>query len=422
MPPASVSTPLRFVLLLALAAAAPALAHGTGPEVRSIAVRPGAAQDLFVNGTFGMMVSRDGGASWGWVCQQALGTGGFVPRGALWTGSGRLLAVTGPSLLVSPDGGCSWERHAELEQPERGALDVALSAAEPETVYVLSADGVRRSTDGARAFSRFLGVAPGLSLTSLEVAPAAPAHVYAAGLAEGAPALWRSRDGAQSGELLKPTFGALEGVSDLQLLAVSPADPLLLYARASRGPEELLLRSTDGGQSFRVALSPGELIEGLELSRDGGTLWLGSYAHLYRSTDAGLTFELLREPTVNACARHDGSRLLACGSEPDHGWSLGVSTDAGERWTPLFTLAQLQEVASCPASSPTAQVCGPLLPGLVNALGPPGSAPPLPAAPEEGEEGGCAAGGGSALPGLALALLVLGTARRRGVRARRRAG
>ena len=146
---AAVRAPARFVLLLALAAGASpggARAHGSGPEVRSIAVRPGAAQDLFASGTFGMMVSRDAGASWGWVCQQALGSGGFVPRGVLWTGSGRLLAVTGPSLLVSPDAGCSWQRHAELEQPGRGALDVALAPSSPETVYVLSADGVRRST------------------------------------------------------------------------------------------------------------------------------------------------------------------------------------------------------------------------------------------------------------------------------------
>ncbi|HET9450357.1 MAG TPA: MYXO-CTERM sorting domain-containing protein, partial [Aggregicoccus sp.] len=131
-------------------------------------------------------------------------------------------------------------------------------------------------------------------------------------------------------------------------------------------------------------------------------------------------FTLMREPTVNACARHDGSRLLACGSEPDHGWSLGFSTDAGEHWTPLFTLSQLRQVASCPASSPTAQVCTPLLPGLINALSPPGSTPPPPASPAA-REGGCAAvAGGGALPvlGALLALALLRRRRKVGTQAR----
>jgi hypothetical protein len=206
-------------------------------------------------------------------------------------------------------------------------------------------------------------------------------------------------------------------VSGLQLLAVSPADPLLLYARAVRGPEELLLRSTDGGQSFGVQLALGEIIEGLELSPDGRTVWLGSYSLLHRSTDGGLTFAQLPEPIVNACARYDGRRLLACGSEPDHGWSMGASTDGGERWTPLFTLGQLQQVAPhCPASSATAQVCSPLLPGLLNALQPGSSPAPPPAVPTPAGEGGCTSGAGEVggLAGLAL----LGVLGRRKVRSR----
>ena len=404
----TVSTLCTLALLLA-GAPQHALAHGGGPETRSIAVRPGQPADLLVNSTFGLMVSHDAGASWGWVCQQALGTGGFVPRGVQWTGSGRLLAITGPSLVVSPDGGCSWSRHPELESAAQGALDLAVAPRAPETVYVLSADGVRRSTDGAQTFERFAPLPPGLTLSSLELAPSDAARVYAAGLqvetgtGRSVPALWRSQDGGGSWDVVLPDFGSLGEVSDLSLLGVSPADPALLYARAVRGPDELLLRSADGGRSFQRPLTLSEAIEGIEISPDGRTVWLGSFSYLYRSTDGGLTFTQLVEPTVNACARLDGSRLLACGSEPTHGWSLGFSTDAGQSWTALFRLAQLQQVAQCPASSPTAQVCGPLMAGLRNALSPPGSdnAPPTPPpAPKDG----CAAGGGALAPGLGLLL------------------
>lgn len=418
--PAAVSAPRLLLFALALAVPQPAHAHGGGPETRAIAVRPGHGQDLFVSATFGMLVSRDAGASWGWVCQQALGSGGFVPRSALWTAGGRLLAVTGPSLLVSADAGCSWERHPALEGPERGALDAVVPQAEPGTVYVLSADGVRRSADEARTFPRHAPAPEGLALGSLAVAPGAPERLYAAGVRGGAPALWRSRDGAQSGEVLAPAFlsaagAALEGVGDLRLLAVSPADPEQVYARGVRGPEELLLRSTDGGASFRVQLTLGEPIEGLELSPDGRTVWLGSYSFLYRSRDGGLSFAQLQEPIVNACARlAGGGLLLGCGSEPDHGWSLGTSTDGGDSWRPLFRLAQLQQVAQCPASSPTAQQCTPLLPGLLNALRPVDGVPAAPPPAARGSGEGCASGGPAPalLPLLALA----------GLRARRRRG
>ena len=66
-------------------------------------------RSLFVPVTFGLLISRDDGASWRWTCEDNIGySGTFDPTYAI-EDDGTIWASTTHGLRVSRDGGCSFE-------------------------------------------------------------------------------------------------------------------------------------------------------------------------------------------------------------------------------------------------------------------------------------------------------------------------
>src|SRR5689334_16048118 len=115
---------LTTALAVLASLAGPASASGRPPVTSGIFFRPGDARSIFVRSTFGLLVSRDDGCSFRWVCEQAIGYGGqFDPKYAA-TADGTIFATTFTGLRVSRDGGCTWTT-ATADRPARDPGRVA---------------------------------------------------------------------------------------------------------------------------------------------------------------------------------------------------------------------------------------------------------------------------------------------------------
>ncbi|MBL8601848.1 MAG: hypothetical protein JNK72_07990 [Myxococcales bacterium] len=115
----------RVVLALAgLMLGQEALANGRFPNAGMVVRGRGAsANTVMLQATFGVIVSRDRGASWQWICEEAYSEpSGWDPPIAV-TASGALLLGMPDGLRNSSDG-CSWHR----EGPALPVSDIAWDA------------------------------------------------------------------------------------------------------------------------------------------------------------------------------------------------------------------------------------------------------------------------------------------------------
>src|SRR4051812_25042615 len=91
-----------------LSGAAPALANGRFPASGQLVVDPTDPTHLVLRATFGVLRSRDRGASWGWVCEGAIGYGGQEDPMMAVPADGSLLAGIYEGFSISRDDGCTW--------------------------------------------------------------------------------------------------------------------------------------------------------------------------------------------------------------------------------------------------------------------------------------------------------------------------
>src|SRR5579871_5837182 len=92
-----------------LLADVPASANGRYPAYNELLVSPGDPDFIVLRATFGVVLSHDRGASWTWLCEEALGLDPSAeedPSLAV-SGSNALVAGIYGGLEVSPDGGCA---------------------------------------------------------------------------------------------------------------------------------------------------------------------------------------------------------------------------------------------------------------------------------------------------------------------------
>src|SRR5690349_6622614 len=73
---AGIALALAAVLGAALGAAPAAHANGRLPGTVSITFRAGHDSDVVAGLTFGLAISHDGGATWHWMCDDAIGIAG----------------------------------------------------------------------------------------------------------------------------------------------------------------------------------------------------------------------------------------------------------------------------------------------------------------------------------------------------------
>jgi photosystem II stability/assembly factor-like uncharacterized protein len=155
----------------------------------------------------------------------------------------------GSGLYVTHDGGATWKRLQEedgLPKGELGRMGIAISASNPEIVYVLAEakkSALLRSDDGGRSF-KTVNDRPNVAgrpfyYADIRVDPAWPQRVYSLET--------RARVSDDGGRTFEVLSGASQIHGDYHALWVNPADPRHLYIGEDGG----MGVSHDRGRSFR---------------------------------------------------------------------------------------------------------------------------------------------------------------------------
>lgn len=418
-------------------------ANGRPPQTNGVVFHPMDTHAMFVRSTFGLLVSKDDGCSFRWVCERAIGYGGeFDPKYAV-ASDGTIFATTFEGLRVSRDGGCTWAT-ATAEAPEgdpgriAGIWIDALDISPTGEVWVATAESARpndvySSTDNGVTFRPRGLQSPTIWWKSVKVARSNAQRVYLggyqvagmlpdAGQAPPSAHLMRSDDGGATwSEVDLAASSVIFGATPIVLVAaVDPkqADTVLLTSLGANGRGDRLYRSTNAGATFTEVLATTDTIKDVLFAADG-SVFVATLAGSFRSTDNGASFAPLAGSPQLQCLgqRADGS-YVGCGAnwEPDFK-AVATSPDAGT-WSKIFRFVELAGPLACAPGTTVATECDPAWPALqqqFGATGPTcGAAPDLAEPPPPSDKGGCCeTGPGASRGALVLAAVVALVLRRR---------
>ncbi|WP_437734792.1 WD40/YVTN/BNR-like repeat-containing protein [Sorangium sp. So ce1335] len=362
MPSASVSAP---ALLLAAALAAlpsPAAANGVFPSADQIVFDPADPARAVARMTYGLLTTQDGGASWRWICEGAVGyddTGGQAPPIAAAAG-GRVLAALGDGLVVGTEGGCAWT--AAVELAGQAIVDLSVRQGDPShVVAVAGGDGPRlwASRDGGASWASAGAPLPaGFQARTIDVAPSDPRRVYVSGLSSGGGpvkgVVARSADGGETWEIAAVP-GSTTG-REPYIAGVDPRDADVLYVRIASAPGRLFV-STDGGAAFAPVFETQGFVRAFAISPDGAAVAVGSDIDgVFRAPSSTLDFE--RVSTIAPrCFTWTETGLYACASEFLDGFTIARSLDGGATFEPLLQQACLLGPLECAASTRVGALC-----------------------------------------------------------------
>jgi hypothetical protein len=356
---------LRLGIAVAALAAAPsgAAAHGGLPQAQAVA-RVGDA--IVVSTTFGLVLSADAGATWSWVCPEAIPTarrGSTTP--VVLADAATLFVASQEGLLRGEELGCAWT-FAPAELEGRYVADVVADPTTATTLYTLTSDSgaenhVYRSTDSGATWAPLPGALPaGYLPERVRVAPSSPTRIYVSGAFPGTAtsrrvaAVFSSDDGGST--WTEHDFALETDELEIVVLAVDPASPDTLWARVRGELHDRLVESADGAATFRtlarldsMPLPVGRPF-GFAVARDG-SLWFGNPREgLVRTVDR-VTVEEVDKELALACVAAFDDGIWACGDGFDDGFSVGRTASATEPFAAVLAFSDIEGVRSCGAGS-----------------------------------------------------------------------
>lgn len=348
-------------------AGVPALANGRFPASGQLAVDPSDPAHLVVRTTYGLTTTRDAGAHWSWICEASVGYGGTEDPMMAVTADGTLIAGLFEGLSVSHDHGCQWD-FAPGGLDGRYVIDLATERLDPKNGVLLISNSVGGSmfltqlweTHDNAATWTVAGVdmpADFLGLT-LDAAPSFPSRVYVSGR-YGKPAyegaIERSNDRGKTWEKL-----LIPGSNDLALPyigGIDPSNPDVVYVRLDADKKDRLVVTKDGGLTWAEAFTSSENLTGFAISPDGATIALGGDKDGIWTAPAS-TLAFTKVSTVGArCLTWTTAGLYACADEFVDGFALGVSTNAGQTFSPVMHLQVNCGPLACGAATSTGKAC-----------------------------------------------------------------
>lgn len=371
--PGRVAAAIAAALALTLPSA-PAAANGRLPQAGLVALDPTNPARVVVRSTFGLLVSNDGGRTFAYVCEAALGANDGEDPMVLFTGDGALHAGTFAGLRTSYDGACSF-----ATQPSPGevfVLDLATRAPlgrellVQTTKYLGSDAGDRfdnrlyKSNDFGRTVWPLGTLPDDLNPTTVDLTESDPDRVYATGTrADGTRyrgVLLVSRDGGRT-FVERPV--PLDGTEIAPYVAaVDPDDADRVWIRtyeSSSKPSRLLL-TEDAGATFREIFRATSALEGFALANRGRRVYFGGpLDRLWVIEPLGTAPRKVADVVVNGLTARQtsqGEELWAASNEAS-GFAVGLSRDGGRTFETRLRLPDTQGVLACPSTTPTATVC-----------------------------------------------------------------
>lgn len=462
-------TAARARALALVAAAASALtaspgaarANGRSPNSTAVQFVPADAETILMPVTFGLMISRDDGETFHWVCEDAMGySGTFDPEYALLSDGTILLSTqsntpgggTTGDLRRSRDGGCTFETVgdgvfgelptiSEVELGPDGRLWVATrSSGQPNDFWV--------SDDAGETFVSANLTEDRIWWYTLRTTAADPDRLYVTGLRRvdpdtGAPAaavMRRSDDGGQTWSDLPVDGFEFADEPVLYLLGVSPVDPDVVFARTYKAVAEssdILYRSGDGGATWtEMARYDRTPLNAFWISPDGQRVLAGAAfpcpgdppgdaggaapnGCVRISEDGGLTWRRAQqEPRLGCIGERSDGTLFGCTDRSIDGHSLARSTDGGDTWEPVHRFQDTEGPLECAAGTAQAECAATTFPMICQGTFMCTAPDAGPGATDDGDGSGdggggcCKVGGGASidaswLPAIAIALVLL---------------
>ncbi len=384
------------VLLAALAGSA--LANGRDPYASSIHFRPGMENKIMAGMTFGLISSSDGGATWQWYCERAVGYGGTYDPDYVYTPAGALFATTFDGLKVMRDG-CTFAATPPgttfVSRVERGPDDaIYYTASDP------SDSKIYKSTDGGLTFPT--SAMPGMLndwWQTIMVAPSDAQRVYLSGYRlpyacssgssnPGATCtvvgdcpngtcdplpkvflLFKSTSGGTNGSYVPMDTTDITPISQnsaIDIVGIDPTNEDIVYARvtlenATSG--DSIYKSTDAGANWTKILSKASGIGGLSflVRNDGscvaGTRDLGAWKSKTTTCQAGdANWDVLTgAPHIGCLYKNSANEVWACTqnrASPQLGLTsdgFGIMKSSGDlsTWTGVMRFEDLTKPVSC---------------------------------------------------------------------------
>ncbi|HEY1557040.1 MAG TPA: MYXO-CTERM sorting domain-containing protein [Kofleriaceae bacterium] len=390
-------------------------ANGRAPATSTIHWEQGDPNHVVAGMTFGVLLSSDGGATWHWMCEKAVGYSGMYDPIYAYTSTGALFATTfgGLTVLRQPPAGDG----CTFAATPPGSTFVSQDVVSPDGSFYYAASsnsdtGIYRSMDDGMTFPQ--SAMPGLDgdwWETLRIAPSDPMRVYLAGyrftmacnaqssvpyqtctgdtdcMDDGHPngsceglkkwLLYESTDGGKTfsplpGNLLFAGNSLSAGLttaspSAIDFVGVDATNENILYARSS------LENGTVGDGIYKIDVSSDttwthvlSLADGISfVARASGELVIATPTlGAQKSEDHGTTWTpLSNAPHINCLYESPTGVVWACTanygnppSVPSDGYGIMTSTDLSA-WTGLLKFQDIEGPVMCPAGTVEQDQC-----------------------------------------------------------------
>lgn len=337
-------------------------------------VLPGPA----VAATFGLIV-RDENGEHRWICHEAITTEKAVisPRYAR-NSEGVFLGVV-PALEQSRDDGvavyrstdgCDWLAVDGLD--EQVVLRAEFAPDNPDVALAISANvegaqpsGIFQSTDGGQSFATMLSSDQRL-FRSVRYSSGIAGHVFASAVwyETGEGWLYSSDDYGQTWQEVAVIEPNPDALLDVDVVAVSPTDPLTAWFVVGPYGNDTVYKTTDGGVTSTAVLADigGDIIDGVS-DADGGVWLVASGSRLFYAEDGENFDEVPLAPGGLGIAA-DGRRVYPTSMTQFTTVLYAHTDDQGQSFDGEVGLADILPPPLCPADSDVVEVCEPLWPIL----------------------------------------------------------
>ncbi|HEX7477687.1 MAG TPA: hypothetical protein VF331_07760 [Polyangiales bacterium] len=320
---------------------------------------------LLIRSNRGLLWSPNGTSDFRLLCNEALGITTTEVPSIVARSDGRWVIGTSHGVMLASADLCSLQPVASLTAQAVPALVV-----DPKDAARLYAstgqagitDGLQLSTDQGTSFAPYGNQAQNRVYDHVAVSAADPTWLEISGLRVAPDMASLSYFfGSSTDRGLTFTHHDFPLAADEYAIALLGLHPTMrgtayaaVQADQTTDSQDRIIRSTDFGQSWSD-LARAHRVEAFAIDDTGKTLWVGARDGLWRSRDAGASFEHVQTDPV-FCLLRRGARLYVCDEHANIA-GVSVSDDAGDTLTPLMHFTDVTKMITCPVSSSTAIAC-----------------------------------------------------------------
>ncbi len=309
----------------------PGFDPNTFTDIKAVTIDPIRPSTIYAAGRGGVYKSTDAAENWHLVSKGLMHASGPLVIDPI---SPNILYVVENGLFKSTDSGATWKSiHFGPTNMNPDVTALLFNPITPAILYALTRRGrVFKSIDSGSQWSEIKNGLPERAVWSIAIDTSRPTTLYA-GSDRG---LYGTADAGATWRPLDNGLNALARYIIVTTLAVAPTAPATIYAGFFRSG---LFKSTDSGASWISVGLFNMDIEVLAIDPVAPrTLYAGNrYGGVYRTTDAGANWI----PASNGLPRPNVCNLSLDPTDPAivyaGSWSSGLykSADAGASWTPI---------------------------------------------------------------------------------------